>query len=274
MNTHILYAYFGGNAAKKLAALVGGTAHDSRRSALKCSDDDLVIRWGSPHSLSESSRPHVINHKNKILESSSKGHARTLMRLYGVSIPTPWDGKRSSLPVIARPEIHSQGSSYFMCKTMAQANDAKANGCTYFSKVFKKKNEYRVHVARGKVLFIQEKPLRGGRIDEDAAWRVLTWDEYKKPVCVQAIKAVECFGLDFAGVDVMWDGRRAVVCEINCAPCVDSDLQRTKYANLFKWFIKTAGEKQSWDWSSFEAGEDFAWRLSELKKAIPDERRQ
>ncbi len=105
-----------------------------------------------------------------------------------------------------------------------------------------KKDEYRVHVYRGKVFDVQKK---GGRIGVECNWEirnkkngfVFMRKDINPPQCVLdiAIDCFNCFALDFGAIDVIYKERqdKAFVLEINTAPGLKATTL-TNYINLFK----------------------------------------
>jgi glutathione synthase/RimK-type ligase-like ATP-grasp enzyme len=118
-----------------------------------------------------------------------------------------------------------------------------------YVKYKKKKNEYRVHVFNGQVLFVQEK--RRERERERTADESLVrshqngWVfcregiEYQEPTQQSdlhniAINAVNALGLDFGAVDIIYNARenQHYVLEINTAPGLEGE-SVTDYTNAF-----------------------------------------
>lgn len=100
-----------------------------------------------------------------------------------------------------------------------------------YTKYVPKRDEYRVHIVRGRVIDIQRKALRNDIDREEANWKirnlengfVFARNEGHEPpadVPVQALKAMAASGLDFGAVDILYKERDATawVLEINTAP--------------------------------------------------------
>lgn len=124
-------------------------------------------------------------------------------------------------------------------------------GCKLFTKYIKKKEEYRVHIAFGKVLFVQKKVLR--KTDDNNVpidpklvdWRVRNLangfffqkNDINPPedVLEQAKRAIDVSKLDFGAVDVIWNehDKQAFVLEINTAPGLEGTSVNA-YADAFK----------------------------------------
>src|SRR5690606_23689172 len=106
----------------------------------------------------------------------------------------------------------------------------------FWVKYKKKKDEFRVHVAFGRVIDVQRKALRqtdheGNPIDTTkidfrirnlAHGFIFKRHDISVPSCVteEAVKAVEALGLDFGAADVIYNAAegKAYVLEVNTAP--------------------------------------------------------
>lgn len=99
-----------------------------------------------------------------------------------------------------------------------------------YTKYILKKEEYRIHVVRDKVVFIQRKARKLDVPDDKVNWKVRNLDggfiyanegvdvpANIKQVCVAAIKRL---GLDFGAVDVVWNAKKDSyhILEVNTAP--------------------------------------------------------
>lgn len=125
------------------------------------------------------------------------------------------------------------------------------NGSEFWVQYKKKKDEFRVHIAFGKVIDVQRKALRktdheGNPIDVssvDFRIRNLTngfvfqRHDITVPhdVIEQAMKAMEASGLDFGAVDVIYNSteNKGYVLEINTAPGLEGTTIES-YANAFR----------------------------------------
>lgn len=111
--------------------------------------------------------------------------------------------------------------------------------CPLYTKYKKKKKEFRVHVFKDQVIDFQEKRRASGATvnsqirTHENGWRfcregaVLPNDAAE--ICC---KAVRCLGLDFGGVDLIWNEseNKSYVLEVNSAPGIEGTTV-TAYAN-------------------------------------------
>ena len=115
-----------------------------------------------------------------------------------------------------------------------------------YTKYVKKKDEYRVHIMRGQIIFTQRKAKRKD-YEGEPNWRIRSHDngfkfihgrdlgKVHEDVTIQSLKAIEQSGLDFGAVDVIWNDKdkQAYVLEINTAPGLEGTTIQ-KYAEAFR----------------------------------------
>lgn len=229
----------------------------SRRESLEQLTSDLVVRWGSTKRLRQSIPE--INSAEAIALSADKEAALKVMR--DGEVPTP--ELTQDFPCIGRSSHHTRGNGFWICMSRLQMIEAARAGATHFLEIYPKTKEYRVHVAFGMVLFVQEKI---GDSISNLIWnkktgfsfQVIPQSEWRKEIIEPAIKAVELLGLDFGAVDVMSDPTKplfgflfnnrplkpVVVCEVNTAPALEG-YSLEKYTSLFS-DISEFGEKPTW----------------------------
>lgn len=224
---------------------------------------DLLIRWASrvcwPSSVDK-----TINLSRAIGAASNKAHARLALQGEGVSVPKTSLLVPAALeeewtfPVVVRPHEHQGGRDFGMLTNLESLQRLLVGlrGDWYISEFYPKTHEYRVHVAHGRVLLVNEKRPREGQEHkrEEPVWNhatndfefvVLRWRDLPVPSMRVAIQATEALGLDYAGVDVMAgapDAEPAVVCEVNCSPTLE-DYSALQYAVYFDWLIETGGKE-------------------------------
>jgi glutathione synthase/RimK-type ligase-like ATP-grasp enzyme len=113
----------------------------------------------------------------------------------------------------------------------------------YISELIPKTHEYRVHVAQGRVVSVMEKTVDD---PNQVAWNwckggkftYVKWGEWNMPMVKAAILAHNISGLDFSGVDVIYDEvvDKAYVLEINSAPSL-AEYDSTCMAKCLDWMI-------------------------------------
>ena len=98
-----------------------------------------------------------------------------------------------------------------------------------YTQAVKSEREYRVHVMDGKAIVVHRKVAKE-RYDADLKQDIRNTDngwvfrkviQYPQDIVDRAIPAVKAVGLDFAAVDVLWDGEKAWLLEANTAPGID-----------------------------------------------------
>lgn len=242
-------------------------------------NEDKIIRWATSYDINTRGAK-VYNKKDSISLACNKGKSRMYMQKKGVSVPDSWDKiEYATFPYIARPNHHRKGEGFYVVENVDDAKHLFAiehenvlMGNMYYSKIIDKTNEYRVHVAHGKILLIHEKPLREGEIRGNQhitglSWgNVLPWNSYKKKMCALACDAVKCIGLDCGAVDII-KGRdkNYYVCEINMAPTLnDSPYSVQRYAKYFDWLFSSKDKRKWWEYKNYTIGSSFAWKNNQL----------
>jgi hypothetical protein len=211
--------------------------------------EDVVINWGN-HIFGELAL-FDLNVPHAVALASNKRMSRRILQNAGVAVPKTWfwEGTEDyDFPCIARPSYHHAGKHFHILNNFAD-RDALLEKYDlsdwYFSLVFPKTHEYRLHVAHGKILAMYEKPLIPGEIRGNfsvnhESWRVLKWSEYNAQISRESIAAVEELGLDYGAVDVMYDAKNEAVAiaEVNTSPQTTWPYLAGKYAAYFDWAIR------------------------------------
>jgi len=219
--------------------------------------DNRIINWGN-HIFKDDGY-FDLNKPSAISRTSHKTNARKILQNAGIKVPRTyfWDesnqlveGIDVEFPLIARPPKHEKGKNFFAlyniedleklyCKNSGNIQD------WYFSEIFEKTDEYRVHVAHGKVLLVNEKSFVHGNLMQtvavnDGDWYVLGWQKFNKDLCRESIKAAEVLGLDYAAVDIMYNSKNKTfaICELNTDQDVGTPYVSGKYASYFDWCIR------------------------------------
>lgn len=221
---------------------------------------DNLIRWG--HTKEVEVEGIELNNREAIQLTSNKPECRKFLRENGIPVPTE---SETDFPVIGRSRYHKAGQNFFLCNSESDVERAKVRGAVYFSKLYPKKNEYRVHVGGGRVLLMSIKEgdktaLIWNKALSDFNFRHLkrsVWlnDEHLRNMCRTARKAIKLLDLDFGAVDIMADAgsgfKPYVISEVNTAPNL-SPLAITKYVKYFQ----EALEEEDEDWEDEEEYED------------------
>jgi hypothetical protein len=176
---------------------------------------------------------HVKAYANKLA-------ARRHLQIHGISVPKSLfygDTATEGVTYVVRPSYHQAGSN-----TTVRVGPFYVEHGTYASELVKKKREFRIHVAHGKVLACQEKVPREESRREDVVWNhhnggfvfeVLKWKRWPIKACIEAIKAVESLGYTWGAVDVCYDENKTpYVFEVNSSPSLN-EYMTEKYAKYF-----------------------------------------
>jgi hypothetical protein len=241
--------------AKRLAkALDVKRLFDYRYKYLKAFD--VVVNWGNGQAPLMGISPlklKVLNPFERVSVSVNKLSTFNRLKEAGVRIPefttsvdtaTQWLNKGAT--VVCRQKLTGTRGEGIIIASPEQPKIPQH--VKLFTKYKKKKAEFRVHVFRGEVIDFQQKKRRKdyeGKADpfirsEERGWvfcreGVVLPEDAKK----QAVDAVMALGLDFGGVDVIWNEQegRSYVLEINTAPGIEGQTVES-YRKAVAKFVK------------------------------------
>jgi glutathione synthase/RimK-type ligase-like ATP-grasp enzyme len=245
--------------------------------------DSIILRWGNTTNI-EIEGSVIYNNPKAIGISSHKGFCRKFLESKGVPIPKTYlvgeDISQAKYPLIGRPEKHGQGKFFYICNTNNEVRDAINIGCSYFSEIYPKTREYRVHIFMGKILAVMEKPapdnnqVQWNHSVNDKPFVVLERKDWDLNVLKIALQAnLEC-GLDYSGVDLMSHPQDnslplAVICELNTSPSLSScPYMIGKYAKAFSWLFGSDEKREHWDFSKFKKASSLAWKNYQLEPSF------
>jgi glutathione synthase/RimK-type ligase-like ATP-grasp enzyme len=220
-------------------------------------DDDIEIVRSSEGDVNWGrERANTILNSN-IENCTNKRTMRELFMEHGVPMPRPvtdipFMGMPYSIAtgelfkyLIGRPDKHSKGRGYWLCRTPEDVSKAlrgtrKKRAATHFMEyIDNAEHEYRVHIFKGKSIRISEKEFYGRDGNHKLYTTIKPTGEIKH-VRKAAKKAVKALGLDFGAVDVLEKDGQAYVLEVNAAPSLGGTLPEL-YAKTFKeWYEEYA----------------------------------
>ncbi len=240
----------GSKSAKALAEALDGKVLRHVGSKYHPRDGDVVVNWGSSRIGRRDFAPATTLNAD-VAVAGDKWQSFEALDAAGVRTP-PYTSKKDKaagfvFPVMCRTKLkgHS-GEGIVIAETANQLVDAPL-----YTQYVKKKDEYRVHVMADKAFFIQRKARK---LDvEKPDWRVrnlkggfvfVEVDKADVPedVIVQAVKAIDALGLDFGGVDVIWNATEgnAYVLEANCA-CGLEERTADRYKEAIVHLVENLG---------------------------------
>ena len=225
--------------ASELAEAMGIKRIKHQGSRFKGSDKKIVINWGASNiDNPEILKCKVVNHPDRVALCSNKLRFFEELAGKGVTIPDWTTDKKTAFEWVVNGSLvcartilngHSAAGLVIMhkddVKTLVEA--------PLYTRYVPKKEEYRVHVVKGRTVDVQRKALRNGWVEEHGAnvnFRIRNLEngfiymrqDIQVPDIVsnEARKAVEIMKLDFGAVDVIYNekNQKAFVLEINTAP--------------------------------------------------------
>lgn len=216
-----------------------------RNSRYRDSPRKVVINWGN----TRRNWINTINRCENVQKASSKLH---FFRAISGEVRTPpWS---TDIEVAKR---WSADGRTVVCRTLVSASEGRGiilvppggdiTPAPLYTAYVPKRSEFRVHVVNGKSISVQRKVRRAGldqapnfQVRNTANGFVFQRNNIQVPqdVIDQAIKAVTSCGLDFGGVDVIWNERQqqAYVLEVNTAPGIEGTTVK-EYAQALKELV-------------------------------------
>lgn len=228
--------------AAKLPSIVvnpNSTTYQGRKT-------DYVINWGlskQPHFLfNETYYQTILLAVNKQYTFEALGFSQVPTLEHTTDIETAKEWHKTHT-IIARTILNGfGGQGIFVIEPEEPLIEAPL-----YTKYKKKKHEYRVHVAFGKVIDItQKKKQKGATVNSKIrnhknGWVYCRLDiDFPEELKDIAIKAIRALGLSFGAVDIIWNQKedKYYVLEVNTAPgLVGTTL--TAYINAFTQDIKS-----------------------------------
>jgi glutathione synthase/RimK-type ligase-like ATP-grasp enzyme len=232
--------------AKLLASALNVKRIKTEGSRFRHKPNKFVINWGSPR-FHPRTNPYKTLNKDWAVAQAGNKHA-TLARLSEAEIPTiTWTThKRLAQDMLDNGDKvyvrHLLNSSCGRGIQIVEPGEELPDAPLY-TKHFKKKKEYRVHVGRGSVIHVQQKRKRHGFESTTSGIRnyengwIFACNDVE-PLSEEqlsiAIRGVAALGLDFGAVDLLVDREgQSVICEINTAPGIEGTTL-SKYVAFFQ----------------------------------------
>lgn len=235
----------GSRSAKALAEALGGKVLKHVGSKYRPRQGDVVINWGAGR-IGPDLRPATVLNQNGVGEATNKLTAFQMMDEAGVRVPPFATSEQEVVdqglrfPVVCRQKLTGHSGEGIVISNNAE----ELVRAPLYTQYVKKKDEYRVHVFGDEAFFIQRKArvleaenpnwqvrnLAGGFVFVEAGE-----DDTPADVLKQAKAAVVAMGLDFGGVDVVWNENegKAYVLEINTA-CGLEERTANRYADAVR----------------------------------------
>lgn len=250
-----IYAYnTGSKSARLLAEALDIYVIKRRGSRFVGRPGKKIINWGSQTLPDMVSRCRVFNSPRSVALAANKlSFFRHVDGFRGLNIPKWTTDREEALEIVRRGSNlvvrallgSSGGRGTSIVNASPGANLGHIPHAPLYTEYIKKDSEFRIHVVNGQVVDATRKVARNRDVVQN--WRIRSHDNgfifqrngtpehegYRK-ACDQAILAVRAVGLDFGGVDVIYNARqdKAYVLEVNTAPGIEG-LTVEAYKNAF-----------------------------------------
>lgn len=236
----------GSRSALALALALGGRVLRVQNSAFQPRERDVVINWGSSQCPSFAPA-RVLNPPKAVSLAANKRESFATLAAANVPVPrfatdaTSALGWNSTIVVRHKLTGHS-GEGIEIVEPGADLPSAPL-----YVEYVKKEDEYRVHVIGESIILLQRKARN--RDVENPNWKVrnhangfvFVRSDVNPPECVlsAAVDAIRALGLDFGGVDVIFNRKsgKAYVLEVNTAVGMAGSTS-TDYANAIREYLK------------------------------------
>lgn len=215
-----------------------------------------VINWGNsdlPAWMTRWQDQVILNHPKDVAKAANKLSTFVFFKKAGVKHPE-WttdldEANMWKTPVLVRTTLVGKGGAgcyYFESLFDLEHVEWNHPPIVLYTKYFKKKEEYRVHVVDGKIVdYVMKKKREGEEVNyqirnADNGW-VFCREGVVLPDCVaqEAVKAVAALGLTFGAVDVGYNVAKNEPCvfEVNSAPGIEGQTVES-YVKAFKELLK------------------------------------
>ena len=213
-------------------------------------DSDLLIRWGC---TSKVSSKNTLNKSNAIHAVNDKINSRLKMEENNISTPKVFKSSaEAKYPCIMRPTKHSQGKNLWLCNSHADvlrfSNKKIIKKLGYYlSEYIEKEREFGVFIFNDRITSVIEKVGKNSESNKSIAWNVsqgthsfenINWTDWPIDVCVESLKAIKLFDLDFGRVDVIYKDGKAYILEINSAHSLTSPYRQEVFAKCVDYLLE------------------------------------
>ena len=231
-----IYSYNKGSAGAKSLAVALNIKRIKHDGVPFNARGSIVINWGSSVFNRSILNARIINRPEQVALASNKLSSFKAMN-GAVCTPSFTESPEEAFKwllgggfVVARHKLNGHsGEGIEILKPGPEADIEDLPKAPLYTKYIGKKEEYRIHVSRGKVFFVQRKARALEVPDDKINWQIRNHAngfiyankdvEVADEAKTQAIMACNSLGLDFCAVDIILGvDRKWYVLEVNTAP--------------------------------------------------------
>lgn len=245
-----LYPYNEGSASAKALATALGIKRIKHEGKVLDIKNQIVINWGCSYMKRPIVPKQILNVPANVGLATNK--LKSFNALNGnVTIPDFTESREEAAKWLAEGvtvvERHTLTGHSGEGVNIVNGNRELQQAPLYV-KYIPKKDEYRVHVFRDKVFFVQQKKRKQEIPDDKINWQVRNHQNgfiyanqdvaLPQKALDQAIASIKALGLDFGAVDIIYNQKSDTyyVLEVNTA-CGLTGTTLDKYVEVFKEFV-------------------------------------
>jgi len=199
----------------------------------------VYVRWGCTILLHDMPERLTLNQPDGLFKAKNKPVARLIWKEHGLPIPETWIRDQDvKYPCIVRQHRHAQGQNFYIANNKAEIETIPFDSPYYYQEIWPNEKEYRVHVCGDKTHGISYKPSIETDIRRNASItgeELIVTSDYPKQIETLAIEAMRALNLDFGAVDIMTNGDKCAILEVNASPGLGTDKRKIQgYVDYFK----------------------------------------
>lgn len=245
--------------ARQLAGAMQAKTIRRQGSKYRARATDAIINWGRSSIPEAYQKAKVINKPKAVAKAIDKLASFRAFEEYGVPCPAwttelgtalDWHTRGRVLGRHTRTGRAGEGIAVYHAPTRPLVEERGDEPVlpTLFTRYFRSRREYRVHVAGGRVIDTQQKRVRldfAGDVDYEVRTHGRGWVFCREAVELDegaqqaAVAAVDALGLDFGAVDLrVSDKSGPCVLEVNTAPGLEGQTLQS-YAEAMRQLVSS-----------------------------------
>ncbi len=154
-------------------------------------------------------------------------------------LKSPFGTIKANMALIRGKKLMLHNGAVKIISSIKELNKAKDK--RYATEMINNREEYRINIVGGSIISVK---LKEGNAKikklEECKFRMM--DIIDKDLADVSTKAAKAVGIDLCGVDVVFDGKKYIVLEVNSCPGMGNNTSRRAVSELNNlWFERTRG---------------------------------